>query len=524
MAHVETESTVSTFDCPFEYLLEGIELTRTDGELDTTVTSVCFDSRLAQPGSLFVALRGGYTDGHRYLRQARELGASAALVETWSDDLQDFPAIAQVADTRAALAQVARRFYRDPGASIGVVGVTGTDGKTTTSFLVDAILRYAGKRTGLIGTVSVRIADEITDHDTRQTTPESLEIQHHLSEMRAAEVDWAVLEATSHGLALHRLDTCPFDIAVVTNITHEHLDFHGTVEAYRLAKARLLEMVGTNEGRDFPRGVVLNRDDEGARSIADHAGKHSVLWYGIEHPDCDLSATNIVVTDRGTSFDLHMDGMTRRVQLNLIGTYNVFNALAAAGAAKIVGLGLDVIADGLGALESVPGRLVRIDEGQPFNVFVDYAHTPDSIEKTIGLLRSLNQGRIIVVFGSAGERDRAKRAVQGSVAASLADFAVFTSEDPRFEDPDAIIAEIAGGAIDAGALEGSDFVRCEDRQRAIEIAVDAAEPGDVVLLAGKGHEKCIIYGAERRPWDEETVARTVLRSRGFAGAHGMGNR
>ena len=399
---------MSHYDCSLQDLLQDLEPLTVHGSLETLIRSVNYDSRDVRPGSLFVALKGGYTDGHRFLTQALRSGASAALVEEWSDEAGRFEAAAVVHDTRASLAQVARRFYRDPGASLGVIGVTGTDGKTTTTFLIDAILRRSGARTGLIGTVSVRIADETTDHDTRQTTPESLEIQHLLAEMRDAGVNWAVLEATSHGLVLHRLDTCPFDIGVVTNITHEHLDFHGSVEAYREAKARLLEFVAAGSGRPYPRGIVLNADDEGARSIASHAGHQPLIWYGIEDRNAYVRAENIVVTIGGTSFDLIVGDTYRPVHLKLIGTYNVYNSLAAAGAAVVAGYDISTIAAGLESLESVPGRLARIQEGQPFDVFVDYAHTPDSIEKTIRLLRSLNSGRIIVVFGSAGERDRAK--------------------------------------------------------------------------------------------------------------------
>lgn len=514
---------MSQFSCQFEELVADLGMARLAGDVNTSIRSVCYDSRKALPGSLFVALRGGYTDGHQFLRDARERGAVAALVQTWSDEVAAFSAAALVRDTRAALATVAARFYQHPADSLGVIGVTGTDGKTTTSFLLDSILRGAQKRTGMIGTVSVRIGDEITDHDTRQTTPESLEIQHLLSDMGAKQVDWAILEATSHGLEMHRLDNCPFDIGIVTNITHEHLDFHGTIEAYRRAKARLLESVASSRDRMYPRGVVLNQDDEGARAIAPYAGNAPVIWFSAAGAKADLSASNICVKRDGTSFDLLIDGTKLPVHLTLIGTYNVANALAAAGASKLAGIGPKMIVAGLESLESVPGRLARIIEGQPFGVFVDYAHTPDSIEQTIRLLRSLNSGRMIVVFGSAGERDRLKRAAQGKVAARLADYAVFTSEDPRFEDPDVIIDEIARGAIDAGAQEGIDFVRRENRQRAIETAFSAARPDDVVLLAGKGHEQCIIYGSERRPWDEASAARTALRTLGYSGAGRMGN-
>lgn len=514
---------MSSFSCHFDELVANLNSSRLEGDVRTIISSVCYDSRRALPGSLFVALRGGYADGHDFLGDARDRGAVATLAEAWNDDVASFPATAVVDDTRAALAIVAADFYQHPADSLGVIGITGTDGKTTTSFLLDSILRRAGRRTGMIGTVSVRIGDEITDHDTRQTTPESLEIQHLLSEMRAEHVDWSILEATSHGLELHRLDSCPFDVGVVTNITHEHLDFHGTIDAYRRAKARLLESVASSGGRTYPRGVVLNQDDEGARAIAQFAGDAPVIWFSAAGSRADLNASNIHVTRDGTSFDLLVGGAKLAVRLKLIGTYNVANALAAAGAAKLVGIEPEAIVSGLETLDAVPGRLARIVEGQPFSVFVDYAHTPDSIEKTIRLLRSLNDGRMIVVFGSAGERDRLKRATQGTVAARLADFAVFTSEDPRYEDPDVIIDEIARGAVDAGAREGTDFVRRENRQQAIETAFSAARPGDVVLLAGKGHEQCIIYGSERRPWDEASAARTALRALGYSEAGRMGN-
>jgi UDP-N-acetylmuramoyl-L-alanyl-D-glutamate--2,6-diaminopimelate ligase len=506
---------------PFDALLVDLAIERRSGAPGLEISTVCYDSREAVPGSLFVALRGGYTDGHTHLDDARVRGAVAALVEHWSPEVDQFEAAAQVADTRAALAHVAARFYQNPGASLGVVGVTGTDGKTTTTFLLDSILRHAGLRTGMIGTVSVRIGDEITDHDTRQTTPESLEIQHLLAEMRSASVDWAILEATSHGLALHRLDTCPFDVGVVTNITHEHLDFHGSIDAYRRAKARLLEAVDANANRHYPRGVVLNADDAGARAVERYAGSQPVLHFSMRDADAEIVGRNVVVDSIGTHFEMKVGGHQSSVRLKLVGDYNVANALAAAGAAHVIGVDTETIVAGLEALESVPGRLARIDAGQPFNVFVDYAHTPDSLEKTMTLLRSLHTGRLIVVFGSAGERDRAKRPVQGAVAARFADFSVFTSEDPRFEDPDEIIDQIARGALDAGAREGVDFVRREDRQEAVFTAISAARPGDVVLLAGKGHEQCIIYGSERRPWDEATAARAALKLLEHPPANGM---
>lgn len=500
---------------PLSDLLSDIEARRLDGRLDIPIVDVCFDSRQATAGSLFVALPGGYTDGHHYLAQARELGAVAALVERWDDALNEYPAVVQVDDTRATLPSVAATFFERPANSLGLIGVTGTDGKTTTSFLIDAMLRHAGRRTGVIGTVAIRIADEVVDHDLRQTTPESLEIQRMLARMRDAEVDWAVLEATSHGLALHRLDECPFDIGVVTNITHEHLEFHKTIEAYRRAKARLLESVAASQGRRWPNGVAINADDEGARSIVPFAGSSRVISFSSRSEDADIIATGIQMTAGGTDFRLTTPRGGADVQLKLIGRFNVDNALAAASAGHLIGMAPAEIAEGLATLDGVPGRLRRVDLGQPFSVIVDYAHTPDSLEKTLTLVRGLVRGRLIAVFGSAGERDRTKRPLQGAVSARLADFSIFTSEDPRFEDPDEIIAEIAGGAQDSGKVEGRDYLCIEDRRLAIRSALGRAQSGDAIVLAGKGHEHCMIYGSERRPWDETEEAMRALQELGY---------
>lgn len=500
---------------PFRLLIQDLHNAGVTGDPDVLIKSICYDSRLAEPGSLFVALRGGYADGHDYLTDAARRGAVAALVEDDERAMGLFSACAIVADTRAALAPLSARFFEFPAGKLGMIGVTGTDGKTTTSYLIDGMLRHAGFRTGLIGTVAVRIGNEIVEHDTRQTTPESFEIHRLLNQMVESQVDWAILEATSHGLVMHRLDNCPFDIAAVTNITHEHLDFHGSVDAYRRAKARLLERIDQSTGREFPRGVVLNADDAGAIAIADASVAAPKLWYSPSGREADLRASEVVLSATGTRFRLHaLDGEVD-VELHLIGAFNVDNALAAAGVGMHIGLSLDQIAAGLNSVTAVPGRMSRIDQGQPFSVYVDYAHTPDSLEKAIRLLRSLVPGRIISVFGSAGERDTAKRPVQGAVSARLCDYSIFTSEDPRFEDPDEIIDQIAAGARAEGKTEGQEFVCIEDRRRAIQAAIDYAEPGDAVLLAGKGHEQCMIYQAERRPWDESTEARRALSERGF---------
>ena len=488
------------------------------GDRQTVVSSIEYDSRRVEPGGLFVALRGGYADGHAFLAQARKRGAVAALIERGSApaNAAGWPTLIEVSDTRAALAPLAVEFYHHPGNAMTMIGVTGTDGKTTTSHLIEALLRHNGRQTGLIGTVEVRIAGEVEAHETRQTTPESLVIQRLLGTMRDQGVDTAILEATSHGLALHRLDGCEFDIGVVTNITHEHLDFHGSVEAYRAAKAILLNRVCDGHARGRRGIIVLNAEDPGARAIAPEAADCSTLWYSLDASmGTDIYATHIEPYPGGTRFELHTPAGDAMVNLSLPGRYNVANALAAAGAGHALGLTPIEIADGLMSLTSVAGRMQSIDEGQPFSIVVDYAHTPDAIRSVLRELRPSTTGRLMVLFGSAGERDTEKRAIQGRVAIEAADYAVFTSEDPRYEDPEAIIAAIAAGAEEASGHPSVDFDCIEDRRQAIVEILLRARPGDTIVLAGKGHEKSMIYGSEKRPWDEAAVAASVLRSMGY---------
>lgn len=481
------------------------------GDGDNIVSDVQFDSRLVSPGTLFVALRGGYVDGHDFIGSALERGATAVMVDRNLD--LPVPAI-RVSDTRASLSPLAAEFFDNPSCHLHVIGVTGTDGKTTTSYLTDAILTHAGKITGVIGTVSVKIAEQVVQHETRQTTPESLDIQRLLRQMVDAGVEYAILEATSHGLAQHRLDDVRFAIGAVTNITHEHLEFHKTIAAYRAAKATLFDRVSVAGG-----SAVVNLDDEGARGVLPHASGARVLTYSCGNPEADIRATGIQIGVHGTRFDVMFDGVTRAFESPLIGRFNVENALAATGIALAAGLDLDSIANGLSLAPAIPGRMERVDEGQPFAVIVDYAHTPESLQKLLTLLRELSPGsRIIAVSGSAGERDVPKRALQGSVSARLADFSIFTNEDPRFEDAASIIEQIAEGARAAGARPGADFLTIVERADAIAAAIERAGPGDIVLLAGKGHERSIIWNGEKIPWDEPAIAAQVLRAAGYSRA------
>ena len=479
------------------------------GDGETAITDIQYDSRLVTPGTLFAALRGGYVDGHDFIGNALEHGAAAVLIDQAVE--LSVPSI-RVADARTALSSLAAEFFGHPSRELQVVGITGTDGKTTTSFLTEAILSHAGEVTGVIGTVSVKIADQVVQHETRQTTPESLEIQRLLRQMVEAGVVYAIVEATSHGLAQHRLDDVDFAIGAVTNITHEHLEFHKTIAAYRAAKATLFDRVAALGG-----SAIINLDDEGARDVLPHATGARVLTYSCREVSADILATNIAIGVQGTSFDVSVGGRSRRFHSPLIGQFNVENGLAAIGIALAGGLDLDTIAEGLTQAPAIPGRMERVDEGQPFALIVDYAHTPESLQKLLTLLRELSpDSRIIAVSGSAGERDVPKRALQGGVSARLADFSIFTNEDPRFEDAASIVEQIADGAIRAGARPSVDFLTIVERKDAIAAAIKRARPGDIVLLAGKGHERSIIWNGEKIPWDEPAVGAKLLRDAGYS--------
>jgi UDP-N-acetylmuramoyl-L-alanyl-D-glutamate--2,6-diaminopimelate ligase len=485
-------------------LAEAVPGVRILGSDAATVSGVVYDSRLVQPGDLFAALRGADFDGHHFVPDAEQRGAVALLVESPASTA--LPQI-QAEDSRAALAAIAAEFYAHPSLQLGVIGITGTDGKTTTAYLVDHVLRSAGAKTGMVGTVAIRIAGSEELHPSRQTTPESSDIQRYLRQMVEASAAWAILEATSHGLAMHRLDHVRFDIAAVTNITREHLDFHGTVENYRRAKATLLKRVAVDAGV-----AIVNADDAGSRAIEHFARGATVIRYSVAGRNADVRALDVRSMETGSQFVL--DAGSRGIaecSLPLIGEFNVANALCAAAIVLATGVDVDAITAALATAPAVPGRMARVEAGQPFSVVVDYAHTPGAIEKVLTLLRGLHpSGRLIAVFGSAGERDVEKRPLQGAIAARLADFSIITSEDPRLEDPVAIITQIAAGAVAEGAEAGKNLFCRTNRRDAIRLAFDLAKPGDCVLLAGKGHEASMIWGREKLPWDEAGTARELL--------------
>ena len=476
---------------------------------DIEVKGVIYDSRLAGPGQLFVAISGVHRDGHDFVRAALAGGSPAAVVE--HDVEGASPArLVTVADSRIALAQLAAAIHGHPSRALPVIGVTGTDGKTSTTTMLQAALSPSLGRVGSLTTVDFRIGDEVELNLSRQTTLEAPEIQGLLRRMLNRGCRAVALESTSHGLALHRLDEIDFAGAVFTNITHDHLDFHKTWEAYFQAKASLLDRA--KQGGGF---AVLNRDDPRAFDrLRERAPARRLTYSAAGRSDADLRAGPPRLEGVGLTFQALTPAGEATVRLGMVGRWNVANALAALAAGLLLEQPLEQLAQGLGRLAAIPGRMETVDLGQPFSVIVDYAHTPAALTLTLYELRSATPARLWVVFGSAGERDLAKRAEMGRIAARIADQVVVTSEDPRGEDPEAIIDEICRGAREAGAEEGDNLHRLTDRAEAIRLAIHSALPGDTVLLAGKGHERSILEVSGSVPWDERAAAEDAIRTRG----------
>ena len=487
------------------------------GTLDDSVevTALAYDSRKIVSGGLFIAVPGAHTDGRLFLADAAQRGAIAALGESLPAEgfERSLPYI-EVSDVRIALANLACAFYGYPAQHICTIGVTGTDGKTTTSNLISTILETSGRPSGLMTTANFKIRGQEWENSTRQSTLEALEIQQLLRRMLDAGVIYAIIETTSHGLELQRVRGCAFDVGVVTNITHEHLDFHKTIENYRRAKARLFEMLDPARSKSGAIShlhpvAILNRDDVSYEVLKPYC-RVPIVDYGID-ADASVRAIDLRLEANRTRFRVVLPHTEFSVETPLVGRFNVSNCLAAIATAYSQGVPPAEIARGLASVTGVTGRMERIDEGQPFTVIVDYAHTPDSLEKVLAILQPLTTGKLIAVFGSAGERDVQKRPIMGRIAAQMADFFVITDEDPREENREQILREIADGAEAAGKRQGRDFLCIADRASAIATAFAHAQEGDTVLLAGKGHEQSIFIGKEKLPWDDRRVAREQLR-------------
>ena len=485
---------------------------------DVDVSGIVADSRLVQPGNLFVAVPGVDVDGHQFLAEAVTRGAAAAVGEIPLSELPgerpspgSFTYI-RVPDSREAWGWLCAASHGFPSRKMTLVGVTGTDGKTTTVSLIDAILRASGASPGMVSTVSARVGDADIDTGLHVTTPDAPDIQAFLSRMVATGATHAVLEVTSHGLSQRRVAGCDFDMAVVTNITHEHLDAHGSFEAYRQAKASLFEgLTRSFRKPGIPKVAVINRDDRSAEYL-DQIPVDRRITYAVER-QADVTARHIRLDPARTRFILGTDRKETEIETPLAGLFNVSNILAAASASLALGTGLEAIRQGVACMQGVPGRLERIDEGQGFLAIVDFAHTPNALHQALRAARMMTRenGRVIAVFGSAGLRDPEKRAMMGHEAGQLADLVVITAEDPRTEDLYDIMAASLAGAIPEGKVEGVDVWCVADRGKAILFACQKAKAGDVVVACGKGHEQSMCFGTVEYPWDDRQAMRLALR-------------
>ncbi len=472
------------------------------------VSGLTDDSRRVQPGALFVAIKGGQADGHGYLEEAVERGAVAAVGEREVD--LPIPYL-RVPDSREALAQLAAAWHDHPAHELTMIGVTGTDGKTTTINLLHRILGEAGIRGGMITSVNAVIGDEILDTGFHVTTPPALEVQAYLRRMADAGLSHCLIEATSHGLAQRRILAREFDIAVVTNVTHEHLDYHGSLEAYRQAKAELFRGLGQGEVKAGgpERRAILNRDDS-SYDYLQAATSVPVITYGGSEGS-DVRGEALTAGPGGIEFQISGQGYTARITSPLLGTYNFWNCLAAfATAVEALGIPRDSAVAGIRSLESVPGRMERIDVGQDFLALVDFAHTPNALREALQAARTMAEGRVIAVFGSAGLRDREKRRMMARSSAELAEVTVLTAEDPRTESLEAILRAMAEAAQEAGAVEGETLLTEPDRGQALRRAVALAERGDVVIACGKGHEQSMCFGEVEYPWDDRRALKAAL--------------
>lgn len=485
-------------------------------DVDPLIRGIVLDSRQVQPGDLFLALVGGNIDAHSYIPDAVRRGA-AAVVGSQAIGSLEVPYI-QVgeAEARPALAKLAAALYGYPARQMLMIGVTGTDGKTTTSNLIYHILSAAGIPVGMISTVNAIIGDQTVDTGFHVTTPEAPDVQKYLAWMRAAGMTHVVLEATSHGLAQERVAECDFDLGIVTNITHEHLDYHGSYAAYRAAKVRLFTSLSQTPPKSFsvPRAAVLNRDDQSYAFLSDMTAVDQIS-YGFD-PAADWRPEEIRHLPDGCQFiAVGKDDSGRPIrvplQMRLVGDYNVSNALAAvASSIQALGVAPEAVRQGVASLPGVPGRMERIDLGQSFTAIVDFAHTPNALKRTLQAARQLTTGRVIAVFGSAGLRDREKRRMMAEISAELADISILTAEDPRTESLAGILEEMAQGAMRKGGVEGKSFWRVPDRGDALRQAVQLAQPGDLVITCGKGHEQSMAFGEIEYPWDDRTALRAAL--------------
>lgn len=500
---------------------------------DVTIGGISADSRQITPGDLFIAIPGVHVDGHRFVAPAARAGAVAVIGERPPEALDGKPgdhfSYVQVPDAREAWGWASALWEGLPSRDLTLIGVTGTDGKTTTVTLIEAILRAAGNTTGMMNTVKAVTPSAHSDSGVldpaddgqeevetglHTTTPDPPQIQRWLARLVEREATHAVLEVTSHGLAQRRVAGCDFDVAVVTNVTHEHLDFHGSLQAYQQAKASLFaDLKASFRKPSLPKIAVLNRDDDSFRYLSAHWADRQIT-YALKR-DADVTAEAISLDERHGRFTLCTPSGRVPIETSLVGTYNVSNILAAASVAVGLGLPLDAVAKGVAAVSGVPGRMERICEGQAFLALVDFAHTPNALRQSLKAARGMveGDGRVIAIFGSAGLRDREKRRLMGQVAGELADVVVVTAEDPRTEPLETIMAESSEAAQAEGKRIGQDLFLIADRGQALLRSCQMARPRDVVIACGKGHERSMCFGTTEYPWDDRTAMHLALQGK-----------
>jgi UDP-N-acetylmuramoyl-L-alanyl-D-glutamate--2,6-diaminopimelate ligase len=484
-------------------LLDALPTKIALGRFPDAVTGLASDSRKVEPGTVFVAVPGFKQDGRKFIPEALQRGAAVVVTEGEDPLPGEAQARILVPSVREALARLADAYFGHPSRRLTVVGITGTNGKTTTAYLVEALLRAKGMRPGVVGTIQYRVGDQ--ELPAGQTTPEPVELQSLLARMVDAGARGVAMEVSSHALALHRVDGMAFDVGVFTNLTQDHLDFHGTLEAYRQAKARLFVLLARG-GKPRP-WAVINADDPAGRSMTEGLDLPT-LTYGMA-ASAQIRQRRFTSGIDGISLEAETPAGPLALRSPLIGEHNVMNLLAALGVGLALGMSPATVASALGSVASVPGRFEQVDAGQPFLVVVDYAHTPDALERVLTTTRKLTGARLGVVFGCGGDRDRGKRPIMGGIAARLSDRVWITSDNPRSEDPLAIMREIETGL---GRVWPSPdrHVMIPDRRAAIRDALAWARPGDTVVIAGKGHETYQIIGSELFPFDDRAVARQIL--------------
>ncbi|MCQ4086108.1 UDP-N-acetylmuramoyl-L-alanyl-D-glutamate--2,6-diaminopimelate ligase [Saccharibacillus sp. JS10] len=486
-------------------LAQQLITSRLIGNGETEVTGIEIDSRQVKAGDLFICLPGFTVDGHDYAQQAEKQGAVALVVERELDTT--LPQLV-VRDSRVAMAVLANTFFDEPSRKMRMIGVTGTNGKTTTTYLIEKVMLDHGVKTGLIGTIQMRYDGET--FPMSGTTPESLGLQRSLADMVNRGVKSCVMEVSSHALEQGRVKGTDYRTAVFTNLSQDHLDYHHSMEEYRAAKGLFFSRLGNNLPADLSerKYAVLNIDDEASAEYI-KVTSAEVITYGVDQ-DCDVRASNIRITSKGTSFHVETFKGSTDIQLRMVGKFNVYNALAAIAATLIEGIPLEAIKTSLESVPGVDGRVEAVEAGQSFAIIVDYAHTPDGLENVLKTVVEFAEKRVICVFGCGGDRDRTKRPIMGKIAVKYSDLTYVTSDNPRTEDPDAILKDIEAGLIEEG-VEASRYTLVVDRAEAIKRAVAEAQTGDVVLIAGKGHETYQLVGKQVLDFDDRLVAAEAVR-------------